>query len=131
MIEIFEEGGFAREYPISGLKLTGTGEYELLSTSLNHRYYAVHNDRVLAREDWEAIGGKRGSGQTVGAAPRAALTEGAFPGFRRCHRRLVAGEIASTRFRREFTMNTCIRCCETPAQSYGGHQAAEVKRGGA
>lgn len=43
------------------------GEYELLSSSLNHRYYAIHNDRILAREDWEAIGGKRGPGQTVGA----------------------------------------------------------------
>lgn len=71
VVEIFEEGGFARtchkrcRRPIRGAEPVA-GEFELLASSLNHRYFAVHKDRVLERDDWAAIGGKRGPGEKVG-----------------------------------------------------------------
>ncbi|ORY30222.1 hypothetical protein BCR39DRAFT_530035 [Naematelia encephala] len=49
VIQIYEEGGFQRDF-------------QLLATSLNHQYVAVQNDRILDEEGWRALGNKRGEG---------------------------------------------------------------------
>ncbi|WWC86645.1 uncharacterized protein L201_001522 [Kwoniella dendrophila CBS 6074] len=47
VIELFEEGGFIRDF-------------ELLATSLNHRYIAVSGNKVLTEEEWRETGATKG-----------------------------------------------------------------------
>ncbi|WWD21732.1 hypothetical protein CI109_106219 [Kwoniella shandongensis] len=53
VIEIFEDGGFERDF-------------QLLATTLNHDYIAVQNDHVLTEEKWRELGTAKGEEKAKG-----------------------------------------------------------------
>ncbi|WRT64526.1 uncharacterized protein IL334_001458 [Kwoniella shivajii] len=53
VIELFEEGGFIRDF-------------ELLATALNHQYIAVQGNKVLTEEKWREAGGTKGDERDTG-----------------------------------------------------------------
>ncbi|KAK8847645.1 hypothetical protein IAR55_005504 [Kwoniella newhampshirensis] len=53
VIEIFEDGGYERDF-------------QLLATTLNHQYIAIQNDRILTEEKWRELGTKKGEERTKG-----------------------------------------------------------------
>jgi hypothetical protein len=74
VIQIFEEGGFTRgsrrswhrgTFDAVHLLMLISGDYELLASSCNHRYIAIHKDRVLDEDGWRSIGNKRGEDAKV------------------------------------------------------------------
>ncbi|OCF53988.1 hypothetical protein L486_08522 [Kwoniella mangroviensis CBS 10435] len=53
VIELFEDGGFIRDF-------------ELLATGLNHKYIAVQGDKVLTEEKWRETGATKGDERDTG-----------------------------------------------------------------
>ncbi|WVW78167.1 hypothetical protein I302_100118 [Kwoniella bestiolae CBS 10118] len=53
VIELFEDGGFIRDF-------------ELLATGLNHKYIAVQGDKVLTEEKWRETGATKGDERDKG-----------------------------------------------------------------